>query len=63
MGFENFYYLSKNEDKKPKVFMRVLYVNVPKYQHPRINAGLRSIFNNRVDFKKSLIYGKSGTEK
>jgi phage/plasmid-associated DNA primase len=63
MGFENFDYLPKNEENKPKEFMKILYGNVPKYQHPRINAGLRSIFNSRVDSKISIIYGNSGTGK
>ena len=63
MGFENFDYLPKNEENKPKEFMRGLYENVPKYQHPRINAGLRSIFNNRDESKTSIIYGNSGTGK
>ena len=63
MVFENFDYMPKNEESNPNGFMRVLYENVTKYQQPRINAGLRSIFNNRVDSKISIIYGKSGTGK
>ena len=63
MGFENFDYLPKSEENKPKEFMRILYENVPKDQHPRIKAGLRSIFNSRVDSKISIIYGNSGTGK
>ena len=51
MGFENFDYLPKHEENKTKEFMTILYENVPKSQHPRINAGLRSIFNSRVDSK------------
>ena len=63
MGFENFDYLPKNEENKPKEFMRILYENVPKYQHPRINAGWRSTFNDRVDSKISIMNGNSGTGK
>ena len=63
MGFENVYYLPNTEENKPKVFMRLLYENVPKYQHQRINAGLRSIFKRRVDSKISIIYGSSRTGK
>lgn len=63
MGFENFNYLPKCEENEPKEFMKVLYENVPPYQHGRINAGLRAIFNNRVDSKISILYGKSGTGK
>lgn len=63
MGFSNYNYLPKTKANEPKEFMKILYGNVPKYQHHRINAGLRAIFNNRVDSKISVIYGNSGTGK
>ena len=51
IGFENLVYLPKSEVNKPKELMRILYENVPKYKQPRINAGVRSKFNSRLDPK------------
>jgi len=63
MGFSYFNYLPKTKDNEPKEFLKVLFNNVPKYQHPRIKAGLKAIFDNRMDSRISIIYGKSGVGK
>lgn len=63
MGFSDYNYLPKTKDNEPKEFLKVLFGNVPKYQHPRIRAGLKAIFNNRIDSRISIIYGKSGVGK
>jgi len=63
MGFNDFDYLPKTKDNEPKEYLKILFSNVPKYQHPRIKAGLKAIFNNRMDSRISIIYGSSGVGK
>ena len=63
MGFNDFNYLTKTKINEPKEYLKVLFSNVPKYQHPRIKAGLKAIFNNRMDSRISVIHGLSGVGK
>lgn len=63
MGFNDFNYLPKEKINEPKEYLKVLFSNVPKYQHPRIKAGLKAIFNNRMDSRISIIHGLSGVGK
>jgi len=63
MGFNDFNYLPKKKEYEPKEYLKVLFSNVPKYQHPRIKAGLKAIFNNRMDSRISVIHGLSGVGK
>jgi len=63
MGFKDYDYLSRTKKNEPKEFMKILYDSVPNEQHKRINAGLRSIFSNRMDSRISIFYGESGAGK
>lgn len=63
MGFNDFNYLPKTKNNEPKEYLKVLFDNVSKDHHPRIKAGLKAIFNNRIDSRISIIYGLSGVGK
>ncbi len=59
MGFRQYKYLSKSEENKPTEFIKVLFENIPEIEHPRINAGLKSILNGQYDTRISIIHGDS----
>jgi hypothetical protein len=63
MGFKDYDYLEPLEENKPIKFLKVMFDNVPKSEHPRINAGLRAILTNYLDPRISVIHGEPGTGK
>lgn len=63
MGFRDYNYLEKSKENEPTQFIKIMFGDVPKHQHTRIKAGLRSIFQSYVDPHISVIYGKSGVGK
>lgn len=63
MGFKNYNYLENTTENFPTEFHKIMYDNVPKEQHKRINAGLKAIFSNQLDPKISIIHGMSGVGK
>lgn len=63
MGFKNYNYLPKTDDNEPKEFIKILFENSPKHEHPRIKAGLRGILRSRMDSRISVIHGLSGVGK
>jgi len=63
MGFSDYTYLDPSKDNEPKQFLKILFHNIPKSEHKRIKAGLKSIFSNRLDPKISILYGLSGVGK
>ena len=63
LGFKEFNYLKATESNKPKKFIEIMFSNVRLEEHPRIKAGLKAIFNNRLDSRISVIYGISGVGK
>ncbi len=56
MGFKNYNYLSKTEENEPREFLK-LFKNIKKEDRKRLNAGLRGIFNGRLDSRISVIHG------
>ena len=63
MGFKDYDYLLPIPENVPTKFISVTFENVPKSEHPRLNAGLRSILSNYLDPKISVIHGLSGVGK
>ena len=61
MGFRGYNYLSS--PNTPEQFIKVMYGNTPIHEHPRINAGLKSILTNYLDPRISVIHGLSGVGK
>jgi len=62
MGFRDYNYLESKENE-PTRFLKIIFENMPKNEHPRIKAGLRSILVNYLDPKISVIHGEPGTGK
>jgi hypothetical protein len=56
MGFKQYNYLSKTKTNEPKEFLE-LFDNIKDSDHKRLNAGLRGIFNGRLDSRISVIHG------
>lgn len=63
MGFKDYNYLYPTKDNKPTEFLRVVFDNIPEYEHPRIKAGLRSVLVSNLDPKITVIHGEPGTGK
>jgi len=63
MGFKNYNYLSPSKDNEPIKFIEIMFGNVPKNEHSRIKAGLKSILSGYLDPRISVIHGDSGTGK
>ena len=63
MGFKNYDYLPPTEENIPTKFISATFDNIPKSEHPRVKAGLRSILSNYLDPKISVIHGRSGVGK
>jgi len=60
MGFEDFEYV---ENPNPEQFIEVMFDNIPDEQYPRIKAGLKAIFQPKLDSTISVIHGLSGAGK
>lgn len=63
MGFKNYNYIPPEKCNEPVEFIRIMFSNTPEREHPRIKAGLRSILENRLDPKISVICGEAGVGK
>lgn len=59
IGFKNYNYLLPTKENEPTKFMEILFDNVPKNEHPRIKAGLKSALNCYLDPRVSLTHGLS----
>ena len=60
LGFEDLDYI---ENPKCPKFLDVMFSGIPKKQHPQIKAGLKSIFQPKLDSRISVIHGLSGSGK
>lgn len=60
LGFEDFEYIENPQCPK---FQDVIFSGVPKEQHPQIKAGLKAIFQPKLDSRISVMYGLSGSGK
>lgn len=63
LGFKDYDYLPKSKGNEPTQFMKIMFTNVPKNEHPRIYAALRSVLQNTLDPKISVTHGNSGVGK
>lgn len=60
LGFEDYEYIENPQCPK---FQDVIFSGVPKEQHSRIKAGLKAIFQPKLDSRISVMYGLSGSGK
>ena len=58
MGFRQYNYLEKTEENKPTAFLKMME-DIPKDEHKRLNAAMRSIFNGRQDSRLTILHGIS----
>lgn len=58
MGFNQYNYLEKTKDNEPTEFLKFLK-SYPESEHPRLKAGLRSIFSGYHDPRISVLHGIS----
>jgi hypothetical protein len=63
MGFKDYDYLPPGEGNTPHEFIKIMFSNVPKHEHPRVKAALRSVLTPRLDPKISVTHGASGVGK
>lgn len=63
MGFKDYHYLPKLSMNEPTKFIEIMFTNVPKHEHPRVFAALRSVLMNTLDPKISVTHGNSGVGK
>lgn len=63
MGFQDYNYLESTEENKPTKFLKIMFDNVNKSEHKRINAGLRATLSNYLDPKISVLHGAAGVGK
>ena len=63
IGFKDYDYLPLTKDSEPTEFLKVMFDNVPKEEHPRIKAGLKAILESYLDSRISIIHGNSGVGK
>ena len=59
MGFKGYKYLDTDKSNLPTKFMKVLFDNVSKEEHPRIKAALKSALTPKLDSRISVIHGRS----
>lgn len=63
IGFKDYDYLPPTKENVPTEFIKIMFDNVPKEEHPRIKAGLRGILESYLDSRLSVICGNSGVGK
>jgi len=56
MGFNQYNYLPKTKENEPKEFLK-FFESYKKSEHPRLKAGLRSIFTGYHDSRISVLHG------
>ena len=59
MGFKDYDYLEKTAENEPTEFIKVVFDNAPKNEHPRIKAALRAVLSGYLDPRISIVHGKS----
>ena len=59
MGFQQYDYLYPSKENEPTQFIDTMFGNVPKHEHARIKAGLKSALGCYLDPRISLTHGLS----
>lgn len=59
MGFKNYNYLPPTKENEPTKFIEIMFENVPKSEHARIKAGLKSALSCYLDSRISVTHGLS----
>jgi hypothetical protein len=59
MGFRNYDYLLPTKENEPTKFLDIMFENVPKNEHARIKAGLKSALGCYLDPRISVTHGLS----
>jgi hypothetical protein len=59
MGFKNYNYLLPTKENEPTKFIEIMFSNVPKSEHARIKAGLKSAIGCYLDPRISVTQGPS----
>jgi len=59
MGFKDYNYLAPTKESEPTKYIEVMFDNIPKSEHPRIKAGLKSALGCYLDPRISVTHGLS----
>lgn len=59
MGFKHYNYLYPSKENEPVQFVDIMFGNVPKHEHARIKAGLKSALGCYLDPRITLTHGLS----